>query len=442
MASLISPGVSVTIIDESFYIPATAPTIPLFFIATDENKLKPDLSGSAAGTNESGVIRTITSGAQLADLYGIATFRESTPGVPRNGLFTNEYGLFAINTFMGVGNFCYVVRADVDLGNLSAVSEDATGLAVVKAALSAEILSNTSGIRSEWYEYNLILCPYFGYDNFTAVPSGSVATNLIQLSNDIENEAFVIYDGPHEMTPEDFGVEALLFPKSPYAAVWYPGGIGTNLDGQEVWVPASAIAIRVIALSDAVSEVWFAPAGFRRGIVDNVSTTGYIGGVNPATGEGTFTEMIMDVGQRDVLYMDGRNVNPISRFPGRGIAIFGQKTFGQKTQSSNTSALDRVNVARLLVAMRRSIRKGAMSFVFEPNDQITRDNLRVSIEGFLGDIMTRRGLFDFAVVSDESNNTLTRIGRNELWVDIAIKPVKAAEFIHIPIRVLNTGAEL
>jgi len=433
MATLISPGVSVTIIDESFYIPATAPTIPLFFIATEADKLKPDESDVAPGTQESGVVRTITSASQLADLYGVAVFRQ-TGSVARDGLFTNEYGLFAINTFLGVGNFCYVVRADVDLAT---TVEDSGGFSNVKSALSAEILSTDSGIRSEWYEYNIILCPYFGYDSFTGVASGAVATNLIQLGNDINNEAFVIFDGPHEMTPEDFAFESASFPKNEYSAVWYPGGRGTNLDGQEVWVPASAIAIRVIALSDKNSEVWFAPAGFRRGIVDNVSSTGYISNVDVGTGEGIYTETVMSVGQRDVLYTDGHNVNPITRFPGRGVAIF-----GQKTQASGTSALDRINVSRLLVAMRRSIRKGSMSYVFEPNDQITRDNLRVSIEGFLGDIMTRRGLYDFAVVSDESNNTPTRIDRNELWVDIAIKPVKAAEFIYVPIRVLSTGAQL
>jgi phage tail sheath protein FI len=433
MASLISPGVSVTIIDESFFIPATAPTIPLFFICTEADKLTPDGTATAAGTQESGVVRTITSASQLSELYGIAVFRE-TGGSVRNGLFTNEYGLFAANTFLGVGNFCYVVRADVDLAT---TTEDASGFSAVLAAINAEILSVTSGIRSEFFEYNLVLAPYFGYVDFDGSASGSVATNLNTLSSDIGNEVFVMFDGPHEKTPEDFATEALLFPKSEWSAVWYPGGIGTNLDGTEVWVPATAIAVRVITRSDNEAEVWFAPAGFRRGVVDNVSQVGYIASASASTGEGTFTQVDLDQGRRDVLYLDGRNVNPITRFPGRGITIF-----GQKTQASSTSALDRINVSRMLVSIRRSIRKGALAFVFEPNDQITRDNLRVSIEGFLGDIVTRRGIFDFAVVSDETNNTPTRVDRSELYVDIALIPIKAAEFIFIPIRVLNTGAQL
>ena len=433
MASLISPGVSVTVIDESFFIPATAPTIPLFFILTEDDKLTPDGSATAAGTQENGVIRTVTSATQLSELYGVPVFR-TVSDVARHGLFTNEYGLWAANTFLGIGNFCYVIRADQDLAS---TTEDAAGLSAVLSALNAQIVSTTSGIRSEFYEYNLVLAPYFGYIDFDGSASGAVATNLIALSNDINNETFVIYDGPHEKTAEDFATEAASFPKSAYAAVYYTGGLATNLDGVEIWVPGSSVAIRVIARSDRESEVWFAPAGFRRGVVDNISKVGYLASANALTGEGTFTEVTLSNGQRDVLYADGKNVNPVTRFPGRGITVF-----GQKTQSSTTSALDRINVARLLVAMRRSIRKGALSFVFEPNDQITRDNLRVSIEGFLGDILTRRGLFDFAVVSDTSNNTPTRIDRNELYVDIAIKPTKAAEFIFIPIRVLNTGASL
>jgi len=433
MASLISPGVSVTVIDESFFIPATAPTIPLFFILTEDNKLTPDGSATAAGTQESGVIRTVTSAVQLSELYGVPVFRK-TSGVARDGLFTNEYGLFAVNTFLGVGNFCFVVRGDVDLAS---TTEDAAGLTAVLTALNAQITSTSSGIRSEFFEYNIILAPYFGFIDFDGSASGAVATNLIALSNDINNEAFVIFDGPHEKTPEDFATEALSFPKSNIAAVYYTGGLGTNIDGEEVWIPGSAIAVRVYAISDRVSEVWFAPAGFRRGLVDNVSKIGFLASASSLTGEGTFTEVVLSNGQRDVLYADGKNVNPITKFPGRGIAVF-----GQKTQSSTTSALDRVNVSRLLIAIRRSIRKGALSFVFEPNDQITRDNLRVSIEGFLGDILTRRGIFDFAVVSDETNNTPTRIDRNELHVDIALKPTKAAEFIFIPIRVLSTGASL
>jgi phage tail sheath protein FI len=116
--------------------------------------------------------------------------------------------------------------------------------------------------------------------------------------------------------------------------------------------------------------------------------------------------------------------------------------WGQKTSAPAASALDRINVVRLVMYLRRALRKGALPFVFEPNDQITRDNLKTAADGIMNDILIKRGLYDFASICDVSNNTADRIDRNELWLDVAIKPVKAAEFIYIPIRVVSTGAEI
>ena len=92
--------------------------------------------------------------------------------------------------------------------------------------------------------------------------------------------------------------------------------------------------------------------------------------------------------------------------------------------------------------VRRQLRKNTMSFVFEPNDQLTRDNLKATVDSFLGDLIVKRGLYDFATFCDTSNNTPDRIDRNELYIDIALKPVRAAEFIYIPIRIVATGASL
>jgi phage tail sheath protein FI len=104
--------------------------------------------------------------------------------------------------------------------------------------------------------------------------------------------------------------------------------------------------------------------------------------------------------------------------------------------------MDRINVVRLVAYLRRVLRKGAVPFVFEPNDQITRDNLKSAADGILNDVMSKRGLYDFATLSNDSNNTADRIDRNELYLDVAIKPVKSAEFIYIPIRVVSTGASI
>ena len=115
---------------------------------------------------------------------------------------------------------------------------------------------------------------------------------------------------------------------------------------------------------------------------------------------------------------------------------------GQKTTSPISSALDRINVSRLVKFIKRELRKAVFPYLFEPNDQITRDEAKFTVDGLLSGLLSRRGLYDFASVCDNTNNTPDRIDRNELWIDVAIKPVKAVEFIYIPVRVVNTGADI
>jgi phage tail sheath protein FI len=135
---------------------------------------------------------------------------------------------------------------------------------------------------------------------------------------------------------------------------------------------------------------------------------------------------------RDTLY--AKKVNPVANFPGEGVIVWGQKTL-----YAADSALDRINVSRLMIYLRERLDKIVRPFIFEPNDTLTRANIKDMIERFLGDIQAKRGLYDFAVVCDTSNNTSARIDRNELWIDIGVEPTKAAEFIYIPVRILNTG---
>lgn len=521
MPTLVSPGVSVTIIDESFYIPASAPTVPLFFIATRADKKKVDGITDAPGCKESGVVRTITSLNQSVDTYGVPYFWQDNSGAEQHGDARNEYGLFALNQYLTIGNRAYVVRVDVDtsdnpvttfstdtpvlsgVGNgtmtsvavdqNTAVAElwtitatsattfsvtgfisgpqgnatvgvpynngivsftlnagvtpfqagdtftfnvtsttqynplganDAAKRVTIVTALQAEINSNQD-VRSDIYEYNLILCP--GYHE--------VVDELLNLSQAINEEAFVIADTPFNKTPEDTAIWSLTVARyrSPDIAYYYPHAIASNLDGRDVFVAASGCALKVYAYNDNVAEVWFPPAGFRRGVLTGVSNVGYVSGtLGTAT---TFVPTPLNQGQRDTLYEFQKNINIIPFFPGRGIVVF-----GQKTSYSLTSALDRVNVMRMLMKIKRDIRKAAMAYLFELNDKITRDSIKAMIDGYLNDIMMRRGLYDYVVLCDESNNTPTRIDRNELWVDIALKPAKAIEFIYIPIRVVTTGA--
>jgi phage tail sheath protein FI len=186
------------------------------------------------------------------------------------------------------------------------------------------------------------------------------------------------------------------------------------------------MALRTIALNDQVAYPWFAPAGTRRGSVTNATASGFV------NAEGEFQSIALNEGQRDTLYSN--NVNPITFINGAGLVVF-----GQKTRAANASALDRVNVARLTVYLRSQLKKLAKPYIFEPNDKITRDEIKQQVESLMVELIGLRAIFDYLVVCDETNNTPARIDRNELYVDIAIEPVKAVEFIYIPLRLKNTG---
>jgi phage tail sheath protein FI len=185
--------------------------------------------------------------------------------------------------------------------------------------------------------------------------------------------------------------------------------------------------LKTISLSDQVSYPWFAPAGTRRGGIVNATSVGYL---DAASGE--FQTVQLSEGLRDTLY--DQKINPIPFFVG-----IGHVAFGQKTRARNASSLDRINVARLVVYLRSQLNKLARPYLFEPNDQITRDEIKGAVDSLLLELVGLRAIYDFVAVCDDSNNTPARIDRNELYVDIAIVPTKAVEFIYIPLRLKNTG---
>ncbi len=208
--------------------------------------------------------------------------------------------------------------------------------------------------------------------------------------------------------------------------MYYPSGFTTSLTGESVAVPPSHMMMRTIAFNDQVAFPWFAPAGVRRGAIDNASSVGFI------NSEGEFETTAVSEGLRDACY--SVNINPISFVTGAGLVAF-----GQKTRQLSLSATDRINVARLVAFVRLNLDKIARPFIFEPNDALTRNEIKQAIESFMLELSAQRALNDFAVVCDESNNTAARIDRNELYVDIAIEPIKSVEFIFIPVRLKNTG---
>ena len=303
---------------------------------------------------------------------------------------------------------------------------------VVVEALKATIEGSTA-LREEQTQFNIIACP--GYPE--------LIQNMITLNNDRKQTAFIIGDSPLTLNTSEVQAwiqntnlaldngDTGLVSRSEYLGVYYPSGYGTDLAGESVVVPPSHMMLRTMIRSDNVSYPWFAPAGVRRGLIDNATSIGYI----DVTDNNTFKSIGVTVGLRDVLYAD--NVNPLTVLPGVGLVAY-----GQKTRASMTSAMDRINVSRLVAYLRLVLDKVARPFIFEPNDTITRNQVKQAFESVLNDLVAKRGLYDYLVVCDTTNNTPDRIDRNELYVDIAIKPVKAIEFVYIPVRIVNTGASL
>jgi len=209
---------------------------------------------------------------------------------------------------------------------------------------------------------------------------------------------------------------------SSFAAVHWPWvKVFSTFDGKDRWYDPSIFAARQMAYTDAVSDTWFAPAGFQRGRLTKP----------------TEVEVKLNQGDRDSLYSGGNIVNPIVAFPQQGLTIFGQRT-GQRSPTS----LDRINIRRLMIYVRKTILAATQRFVFEPNDEFTWSQIEGVVNPFLDDIRRKRGITEFRVVCDETTNTPLRVDRNELWTKVILKPTKTAEVIVFEINLTNQSADL
>ena len=301
---------------------------------------------------------------------------------------------------------------------------------VIVEQLKSEIDTNQA-IREDQRGYNVIATP--GYPE--------LISNMINLNTDRNNTAFVVGDTPLRLEGTSTSIQnwanntagALdngedgLVSASDFLGVFYPSGLTTDNTGKSIVVPPSHMMMRTLANNDNIAFPWFAPSGTRRGVVDNATSVGYID-----TASGEFETISVTESVRDSMHEV--KVNPITFFSGAGIV-----NFGNLTKTSASSALDRINVSRLTVFLRSQLDAIAKPFIFEPNDELTRNEIKQAIESFLLELVGQRALFDFLVVCDDTNNTPTRIDRNELYVDIAIEPIKSVEFIYIPLRIKNTG---
>jgi phage tail sheath protein FI len=204
-----------------------------------------------------------------------------------------------------------------------------------------------------------------------------------------------------------------------YAAAYWPWvRIIDPATGKHVWVPASTVIPGVYAFNDKVSAPWFAPAGINRGGLSTVLQA----------------ELKLTQGNRDTLYVN--NVNPIATLPKQGVVVFGQKTL-QKSDS----ALDRVNVRRLMIELKNYIRQIADTIVFEQNTITTRNSFLARVNPYLEGIQQKQGLYAYQVIMDDSNNGPAVIDQNQLVGQIYIQPTRTAEFISLDFILLPTGAQ-
>ena len=286
-------------------------------------------------------------------------------------------------------------------------SSNTQGLVADNYSVSLQLLANRDAFR-----YNLITAPGL-YDKDYAGPISTMINNATFRGDNI-----AVIDGVRYGIGINSVIEQAAGRDTSYAASYWHWLQTIDPDlGSLVWVPASTMMPGVYAFNDRAGEAWFAPAGLNRGGLGTVVRA----------------ERKLTNGNRDDLYQD--NVNPIATFPNTGVVVFGQKTMQKKA-----SALDRVNVRRLLIALKNYISQIADNLVFEANTIATRNNFLAQVNPYLESVQQRQGLYAFKVVMDESNNTPDVIDRNQLIGQIYLQPTKTAEFIYLDFNILPTGA--
>ena len=266
--------------------------------------------------------------------------------------------------------------------------------------------------NKDQYDFNAIFVPGLTSQN----ASSQISTLLTNVQDRGDAIAVVDMVG-YNQSLTSATVQAQSYDNSYGATYWPWVEIRSPETGKLIYVPPSSIIPAVYEYNDKISAEWFAPAGLNRGGLPTV--------IQP--------ERRLTVGQRNLLY--SAKVNPIATFPGIGTVVYGQKTLQAKA-----SALDRVNVRRLLIALKRYIGQIAETLVFEQNTAVTRNRFLSQVNPYLEYVQQKQGLFAFRVVMDDTNNTPDVIDRNILVGQIYLQPTRTAEFIQLDFNVLPTGA--
>ncbi len=325
----------------------------------------------------------------------------------------------------GIAKSAYTASIPIiQSGGFAGGTGEITGSA--PALFFEDIDTNTQGLTADCYDiafdllknkdeyqYNVITAPGLLHDKHT-----NQVNTLIQNTQDRGDAIAVVDLEPYGALISAVKTQAGAV-NSSYAATYWPWCQIVNPNtGKMNWVPASALIPGVYAFNDNAAEPWFAPAGINRGGLDTV--------IRP--------ERKLQRADRDTLYES--NINPIANFPANGTVVFGQKTLQTKA-----SALDRVNVRRLLIALKGYIGQVANNLVFEQNTAATRNSFLAQVNPYMESVQQRQGVYAFKVVMDDSNNTPDVIDRNQLVGQIFLQPTRTAEFIILDFNVLPTGAE-
>ena len=368
---------------------------PVFTIDSDGNYLV-NYTGSYANSSQFIRVKSVTT--PLVD------------SIDNNGAFkATQYSgsLPALGSGSYGGSFAGGVAATTatQLMNENITATNIQGFAPADYVNAFNILDN----RDE-YQFNVLTAPGVGLDC-------SAASTMIS-TVELRGDSIAIIGAGIYGTSIAGAVTNASGQSSNYAATYYPWiQLYSSGLGKAVWCPPSTIISGVFAFNDKVGAEWFAPAGLNRGGMPSVLRA----------------EKRLAQTDRDSLY--AANVNPLATFPGEGVVVFGQKTLQRKA-----TALDRVNVRRLLIALKGYIGQVSRNLVFEQNTNVTRNRFLSQVNPYLESVVQKQGLYAFKVVMDDTNNTPDVIDRNQLIGQIYIQPTKTAEFIILNYNIQPTGA--
>ena len=324
-----------------------------------------------------------------------------------NAIYSDSLPIAQSGSFFGaVGSIFHALEPNKYFKDID--STNTQGLEAGDYTNIISLLGNT-----EEYQFNIISAPGLVYE---LAGHNTQLDSLISISETRGDCIAVVDLVEHGDTVSGATTQAANI-NSSYAASYWPWLQTQSATGRNEWIPASVVIPGVYAFTDNSSAPWFAPAGLVRGGITGVIQA----------------ERRLTRTQRDTLY--SKKVNPIASFPGQGISVFGQKTLQTKA-----SALDRVNVRRLLIELKKFIGDQARNLVFEQNTIATRNRFLATVNPYLESVVQRQGLYAYRVVMDDTNNTADVVDRNQLIGQIFIQPAKTAEFIVLDFTIEPTGA--